>query len=175
VVSATPTGTGLPTPAGGLAPFGLSGPTLPAFSGLPFTASPGGNVGPLFPSISASGQAGSTGLAAGSQAGDGAPAPVAAVGPLGRQLLGTQLLGLAALFAAIGIVIARFTLRTPRLALAGARGAARKAANGVAAASTGKNAAASNPATATSAPAVPADTPPAGDAAQGPTGGPAGE
>jgi hypothetical protein len=35
-------------------------------------------------------------------------------GPLDRQLLGTQMLGLAALCAAVGIVIARLTLRGHR-------------------------------------------------------------
>lgn len=42
-----------------------------------------------------------------------------ASGPLSRQMLGTQLIGLAALCAAIGIVLIRFWRRTPRPPLAG--------------------------------------------------------
>lgn len=105
VVSPTPTPAATPLPA-----FGLSGPLLPPFTALPLTASPGGNVGPLFPPVTGAGPTPTIQPASGA----GAPAPAAAVGPLSRQLLGTQLIGLAALLAAIGIVVARFTLRTPR-------------------------------------------------------------
>lgn len=53
-----------------------------------------------------------------------------ASGPLSRQMLGTQLLGLAALCAAVGIVLIRFWRRKPNPALA--QGAAATAAGAVA-------------------------------------------
>ena len=91
---------------------------------------PGGSIGSLLPSIPAA----TPGPVAQSAAGAGAAAPVANIGPLDRRLMGTQLIALAALCAAIGIVIARFTLRTPRpVVVAGKSSGSGAAATGAAA------------------------------------------
>jgi hypothetical protein len=105
--SGLPAGTagtaGLPA-ATGLGMTDLAGGSLPLVA-----PSAGGNVGAILPSISAVTPSPLT------QEGPGnGTAAVANTSPLNRRLMGTQLLALAALCAAIGLVIARFTLRSPR-------------------------------------------------------------
>jgi hypothetical protein len=135
-VPASPTpGTSGPTPLPVTTTGGLPGTTLPLVPGS-VTSATGGNVGPLLPSIPAVTPSPSALPAAGT----GAAAPAADVGPLDRRLMGTQLIALAALCAGIGIVIARFTLRTPRPAVAAgtpAGGAAAAGAAGAGAADAG--------------------------------------
>jgi len=90
--------------------LGLASGSLPLVPAFPVTSRPGGNIGALLPSIPAVTPSPGTGNAP-----DGAAAARAAsVGPLDRRLVGTQLIALAALCAAIGIVIAKLTLRNPR-------------------------------------------------------------
>jgi hypothetical protein len=101
---------------------GLQPGLLPLVTGGSVTSSARGNVGVLFPSV----PAGTPSPSAQPPARSGRPAPVAEVGPLGRRQVGTQLIALAVLFAAIGIMIAKLTLRTPRPSVA-----ARNAARGV--------------------------------------------
>jgi hypothetical protein len=89
-----------------------------AFPNLPFGAlptvgagnlpRPSGNAASLFPTIGAKPNP------APQIAPGGGTEAAADHGPLNRQLLGTQMLGLAALCAAVGIVIARLTLRGHR-------------------------------------------------------------
>jgi len=111
----------------------------------------GGNIGSLLPSIPAVTPTPGTGPAP-----DGRAAQAASIGPLDRRLVGTQLIALAALCAAIGIVIARMTLRTPRPAPSAA------SAGGGSGAGTGKQApsapAASDAASAASNPEPPSGT-----------------
>ena len=122
-VPATPSpGSAGTTPLPVTATGGLPSTTLPLVPGG-VTSSPGGNVGGLLPSIPAD-----TPSPAAQPAAGAAAVPVANVGPLDRRLMGTQLIALAALCAAIGIVIARFTLRTPRPAVAAAKPASGGAA-----------------------------------------------
>ena len=158
-VDATPTPTAThssPLPVT-TATGGLPSTTLPLVPGG-VTSTTGGNIGPLLPSI----QAVTPSPSALPPAGLGAPAPVANAGPLDRRLMGTQLIALAALCAAIGIVIAKFTLRTPRPAIAAVRPAGGGAAAATAAAGTG-NASAGTPAADTAG----ADTAGAGTASAG--------
>jgi len=155
-VVATPTPTPAPSSAGSTplpvtTAGGLSGTTLPLVPGG-VTSTTGGNIGPLLPSI----PAGTPSPSALPTAGLGAPAQVANVGPLDRRLMGTQLIALAALCAGIGIVIAKFTLRTPRPAVAAGTSAAAGAAAGSAGAGpAGAGSAGAGPAAAAAAgPAV---------------------
>jgi hypothetical protein len=101
----------------------LSGGSLPLVA-----PSAGGNAGALLPAVTPSP------VNQQPAPGDGTAA-VANTSPLNRRLMGTQLLALAALCAAIGLVIARFTLRSPRPLPSGAG----TAATGTGAAAEGGN------------------------------------
>jgi hypothetical protein len=140
---------------------GLPSTTLPLVPGGVSSVS-GGNVGGLLPSIPAVTPSPSALPAAGL----GAPAPVANVGPLDRRLMGTQLIALAALCAAIGIVIAKFTLRTPRPAIAAIKPTGGGGAAGPAAAGAG-----AGTATAGASPAAAGSAGVATEGAVGPAGG----
>jgi hypothetical protein len=89
-------------------------PALP-FGALP-QISPGNLIqrpsatGPLLPTIGAEPNP----AAQAAPGGHGTEAAAAEHGPLDKQLLGTQMLGLAALCAAVGILVARLTLRGHR-------------------------------------------------------------
>ena len=87
--------------------FPLSNTSLPLVATSP--SGIGGNIGSLLPSIPAVTPTPSAAPASTARA-----AQAASIGPLDRRLMGTQLIALAALCAAIGIVIARMTLRTPK-------------------------------------------------------------
>ena len=88
-------------------------PSLP-FGALPQVplgslGRPAGNAASMFPTIGAE-----PNPAPQAAPGHGTEAAAADHGPLDKQLLGTQMLGLAALCAAVGILIARLTLRGHR-------------------------------------------------------------